>query len=440
MINWLHLYYTLFGLFFFNWEFILDYNLRSLFGYFITPIWVLNFTFNYFLFSLLFFSLIFIYHLNMWYFIMIGCYINWYDLFYLLDTNYLMLVNELLTNSLNAVHPPITYICIVYIVFYYFSVLLNYLGYTILILYTYQFYYYLVIVWSVQLFNFLISTWWALQEGTWGGWWGWDISEILMIVIIIITLILKHLRICYMWLFNGFIWLFRILECVLIFYKLFRIYFVWNLHTFFLAINVTLWSYNSYYVFIGLIVCILSLLNRGYSYFMIWIVVTRSNSLLHLYLVIYAWHLFFDLIWLQFYNMNFYFLYWCWIFLIYTSLFYSLWFHLWVLLFYICISCNYFQFSVYIYKSYNLMLYLLNELESFNFMLIMSCKLVIKLIRMGFYAELNFLDLKFNTICSQYVVLLDLHPTLLTMFFNENLNFIYILFLFLCIFGFFILL
>lgn len=427
IVNWLHFYYILLILLFLNLDFILDYYFKLLFNHFITPYWILNFFFNYFLFSLLFFSGVLIYRLNIWCFVMVGSYICWYDCVYLIDTNRLILINELLVNSLHAIHPPLTYTGIIYTFFYFIYMWLSYSCYHNVILYTYRFYYYLIFVWWTQLFNFVISMWWALQEGTWGGWWGWDISEIFIIIIIVIILLLKHVRIYYSWLVGSFIWLFRTLAIILVFYKLFRIYFIWNLHTFFLVMNETLWAYNSYYTSALILLYILVILNRNYGYYRAWDVTTQIGSLLYVYLLLYLGHLFFDLSWLQFYNLNFYFLYWCWVFLTESGLVYSLLFHLWILSFYICIGCNYFQSSVHIYISYSLILYLLNELTNYSFTLLISSKLISEMTLLKFYFESNALGFEFNTIYSQYFVLLDLKPTLLIMLFSENLNFIYML-------------
>jgi cytochrome c biogenesis factor len=45
--------------------------------------------------------------------------------------------------------------------------------------------------WLSSLTLFL-GSWWALQEGTWGGWWNWDPSEVLGLVLLITPLVLQH--------------------------------------------------------------------------------------------------------------------------------------------------------------------------------------------------------------------------------------------------------
>ena len=48
---------------------------------------------------------------------------------------------------------------------------------------------------SVFYINFIalaLGSWWALQEGTWGGWWNWDASEVLGLVVLLISLLFLH--------------------------------------------------------------------------------------------------------------------------------------------------------------------------------------------------------------------------------------------------------
>lgn len=38
----------------------------------------------------------------------------------------------------------------------------------------------------------MLGSWWAFQEGTWGGWWGWDPSEVLGLLLILAALLYFH--------------------------------------------------------------------------------------------------------------------------------------------------------------------------------------------------------------------------------------------------------
>lgn len=44
----------------------------------------------------------------------------------------------------------------------------------------------------ISVIALLLGSWWAAQEGTWGGWWNWDTSEVLGWLISLYTLVLVH--------------------------------------------------------------------------------------------------------------------------------------------------------------------------------------------------------------------------------------------------------
>lgn len=48
------------------------------------------------------------------------------------------------------------------------------------------------IYWIVILFSLYLGSWWAIQEGSWGGWWNWDASEVFGLLILTILLIILH--------------------------------------------------------------------------------------------------------------------------------------------------------------------------------------------------------------------------------------------------------
>lgn len=45
---------------------------------------------------------------------------------------------------------------------------------------------------TLNLIALLLGSWWALQEGTWGGWWNWDSSETFGLEVSLLTLLLIH--------------------------------------------------------------------------------------------------------------------------------------------------------------------------------------------------------------------------------------------------------
>lgn len=89
-------------------------------------------------------------------------------------------INLLLSNNLNKYHPFIFYISIFIVAI---LILLNYYFFLITSLFFNNFL--LLKNYKITLYNFPINSlalflgsWWALQEGTWGGWWNWDASEV----------------------------------------------------------------------------------------------------------------------------------------------------------------------------------------------------------------------------------------------------------------------
>jgi len=103
-------------------------------------------------------------------------------------------VNVLLLNTLNKYHPLILY-------FSSFTLLLltlltlNWSLYTRLFFSRVQmqgFYKQLIQTLLLVFIALLMGSWWALQEGTWGGWWNWDASEVLGLLVLLVTLIETH--------------------------------------------------------------------------------------------------------------------------------------------------------------------------------------------------------------------------------------------------------
>lgn len=103
--------------------------------------------------------------------------------------------NLLLTNNLNKYHPHLFY-------FSTFSLMI------LLMRLTSRFYQksnyfrlsekqslthtHLLLIGVLNSFALFLGSWWAFQEGTWGGWWNWDPSEVLGLLILLTTLILSH--------------------------------------------------------------------------------------------------------------------------------------------------------------------------------------------------------------------------------------------------------
>lgn len=106
-------------------------------------------------------------------------------------------VNSLLLNALNKYHPLIFYTSIVlYLrICWYHSLSLNTsslfeIGLSSRISTTLIF---TAVLWN--LFALFLGSWWALQEGTWGGWWNWDSSETFGLLPSLFLLLIAHSKI-----------------------------------------------------------------------------------------------------------------------------------------------------------------------------------------------------------------------------------------------------
>lgn len=107
-----------------------------------------------------------------------------------------MEINLLLTNSLNKYHPGLFFISVLWLFllsnFQLTNILVQYQFIRNLTLYNALPYWF----W-LSLFNIIalfLGSWWAFQEGTWGGWWNWDASEVLGLLISVFGLYSFHRR------------------------------------------------------------------------------------------------------------------------------------------------------------------------------------------------------------------------------------------------------
>lgn len=96
----------------------------------------------------------------------------------------LLSYNLLLNNSINKIHPLFIYLCWIFTLS---SVIIS----------THNTRTYALLIRSrtamhIMLITLVLGSWWAYQEGSWGGWWNWDPSEMFGLLIWSLLLILYH--------------------------------------------------------------------------------------------------------------------------------------------------------------------------------------------------------------------------------------------------------
>ena len=123
-------------------------------------------------------------------------YFNIFDYFflntYLFNNDYqLKNYNILLNNNVNKIHPILLYSSLYFIFFNLFinKLCLPYLHVNVNIL---KSLYSLPLLIFYLSFTLMLGSWWAFQEGSWGGWWDWDISEVFGLFILVNMLKLLH--------------------------------------------------------------------------------------------------------------------------------------------------------------------------------------------------------------------------------------------------------
>jgi hypothetical protein len=107
------------------------------------------------------------------------------------STNYMFFntnfFNVLLNNQLNKIHPPIYHSLFIFFISYLFK---NYYLFNKNNVFKHIEINYFIL--KMIIFTISLGSWWAFQEGNWGGWWNWDPSEFLSLFIIFSILTLLH--------------------------------------------------------------------------------------------------------------------------------------------------------------------------------------------------------------------------------------------------------
>lgn len=100
-------------------------------------------------------------------------------------------INWFLSNKVNKLHPPLFYLNFIYFFYifvpnsFYIKFEYGFLHKDFILLGFYLL--------TVLLLTLFIGSWWALQEGSWGGWWNWDMSELLGVFFLFKIFTIWHL-------------------------------------------------------------------------------------------------------------------------------------------------------------------------------------------------------------------------------------------------------
>lgn len=108
--------------------------------------------------------------------------------------------NNLLNNPLNKYHPILFFSSYIFIynTIVYINFFTNHRTFHIITKNSLLSYLYNSVktsfFWILITFSLYLGSWWALQEGSWGGWWNWDASEVFGLLILTLLLILFHFK------------------------------------------------------------------------------------------------------------------------------------------------------------------------------------------------------------------------------------------------------
>jgi len=144
---------------------------------------------------------------NTIYFILIFIIFWWISEYYIINQysfitkNIQYSFNNLLSNPLNKYHPFLFFSSYIFLYNIVINVNLftNYRHFSKLIKLNHYIYLNILLqvnkYWPLISFSLYLGSWWALQEGSWGGWWNWDASEVFGLIILTFLLIIFHLNI-----------------------------------------------------------------------------------------------------------------------------------------------------------------------------------------------------------------------------------------------------
>lgn len=141
--------------------------------------------------------------------------------------------NALLGNSVNKIHPLLLYISLLIfsnVLLNFYNSNLNRLQRNLFVLFTN-----LLLIKNrvlISIFTLFLGSWWALQEGSWGGWWNWDFSEVFGLFILIKLLTYTHFKDHQSSYLNNWFYILTSTVFILIFYLSIQLNFSYVSHNF----------------------------------------------------------------------------------------------------------------------------------------------------------------------------------------------------------------
>lgn len=177
-------------------------------------------------------------------------------------------LNVLLNNNINKIHPFIFYeasawFLLIYLLTKSFFVNKN----------TWRNIKILILINQSKLLGFLmcllalfLGSWWALQEGTWGGWWGWDASEVFGLVLLLIYFRLIHVKSIKINFWYFYLYILITLKYFLVLYILMQLNFDLVSHNFGIKF---FFFFNNSLFFIEFLIVIFILLKTNFKIFSI---------------------------------------------------------------------------------------------------------------------------------------------------------------------------
>lgn len=104
-------------------------------------------------------------------------------------------LNTLLINSVNKIHPLLLYLACIKLVVHLSQHVYhptNPITFQLLPILLKQVLSTFVVATMFLILTLLLGSWWAAQEGSWGGWWNWDASEFFGLLTLFLLLLLVH--------------------------------------------------------------------------------------------------------------------------------------------------------------------------------------------------------------------------------------------------------